>query len=220
MGHHAKDSLATSMPAYFADPYSPWPRPSKENTNRLYREYRPKGTVIPGHQPYLTTIAEETNIRPCRRLGFPTPTESLARLLASEPHVASMSRHHLVVLCDSGVLTTPITAASRAILRQQRAPPQHEPMRPLFPIHHPESTQDRKVHTFHTLANTEFRVVRIFNSRHPDRTVGTRPHNGTLPCNCSGHTLPLRKVPINLLRRGHTPKNTNGLLEKPSRSLW
>ena len=82
-------SLATQMPVYFADPHSPWQRPSNENTNRLYREYLPKGTEIPDHQPYLTTIAEEINNRPRRRLGFLTPTESFARLLAGEPHVAS-----------------------------------------------------------------------------------------------------------------------------------
>ncbi len=89
MAQHAKVSLATDMPVYFADPHSPWQRPSNENTNRLYREYLPKGTEIPDHQPYLTTIAEEINNRPRRRLGFLTPTESFARLLAGEPHVAS-----------------------------------------------------------------------------------------------------------------------------------
>ncbi|WP_347041156.1 IS30 family transposase [Brachybacterium nesterenkovii] len=89
MAHHAKVTLATNMPVYFADPHSPWQRPSNENTNRLYREYLPKGTAIPDHQPYLTTIAEEINNRPRRRLGYLTPTEAFARLLAGEPHVAS-----------------------------------------------------------------------------------------------------------------------------------
>ena len=89
MAQHVKVSLATQMPVYFADPHSPWQRPSNENTNRLYREYLPKGTEIPDHQPYLTTIAEEINNRPRRRLGFLTPTESFARLLSGEPHVAS-----------------------------------------------------------------------------------------------------------------------------------
>src|SRR5699024_11771244 len=83
------------MPVYFADPHSPWQRPSNENTNRLYREYLPKGTAIPDHQPYLTTIAEEINNRPRRRLGFLTPAESFTRLLAGEPHFASTLCHHL-----------------------------------------------------------------------------------------------------------------------------
>src|SRR5699024_9868073 len=57
MAQHAKVSLVTSMPVYCAAPHSPWQRPSNENPNRLYREYLPKGTAIPDHQPYLTTIA-------------------------------------------------------------------------------------------------------------------------------------------------------------------
>ncbi|MGP5079991.1 IS30 family transposase [Brachybacterium alimentarium] len=89
MAYHAKVSLATLMPVYFAEPHSPWQRPSNENTNRLYREYLPKGTVIPDHQPYLTTIAEEINDRPRRRLGYLTPRESFARLLTGQPPVAS-----------------------------------------------------------------------------------------------------------------------------------
>ncbi|WP_348634954.1 IS30 family transposase [Tessaracoccus lacteus] len=76
MAHYAKVTLATAMPVYFADPHSPWQRPSNENTNRLYREYLPKGTKIPDHQPYLTAIAGEINNRPRRRLGYLTPTEA------------------------------------------------------------------------------------------------------------------------------------------------
>ncbi|RCS63674.1 hypothetical protein CIK68_17970, partial [Brachybacterium alimentarium] len=54
-----------------------------------YREYLPKGTVIPDHQPYLTTISEEINNRPRRRLWFLTPNASFTQLLTGEPHVAS-----------------------------------------------------------------------------------------------------------------------------------
>nr|WP_282441776.1 IS30 family transposase [Micrococcus luteus] len=89
MAQHARVSLATSMPVYFADPESPWQRPANENTNRLYREYLPKGTAIPDHQTHLTMIAEEINNRPRRRLGYLNPTEVFARLIAGEPHVAN-----------------------------------------------------------------------------------------------------------------------------------
>ena len=89
MFRHEQIEAASGLTIFFADPHSPWQRPSNENTNRLYREYLPKGTVIPDHQPYLTTIAEEINNRPRRRLGYLTPTEAFARLLAGEPHVAS-----------------------------------------------------------------------------------------------------------------------------------
>lgn len=76
-------------PPTFADPHSPWQRPSNENTNGLIREYIPKGEVIPAHQPYLTSIAEELNERPRQALGFLTPRESFERLLLGQSPVAS-----------------------------------------------------------------------------------------------------------------------------------
>lgn len=89
MARHAALTLATDLPVYFADPHSPWQRPSNENTNGLIREYLPKGEVIPAHQPYLTSIAEELNERPRQALGFLTPRESFERLLLGQSPVAS-----------------------------------------------------------------------------------------------------------------------------------
>lgn len=86
MARHAHLTAATSMPVYFAHPRSPWERGTNENTNGLIREYLPKGTTIPTHQPYLTSIAEELNERPRAALGFLTPREAFERLLvASTP---------------------------------------------------------------------------------------------------------------------------------------
>lgn len=62
-------------------PHSPWERGTNENTNGLIREYLPKGTAIPTHQPYLTSIAEELNERPRAVLGYLTPREAFERLL-------------------------------------------------------------------------------------------------------------------------------------------
>src|SRR5882724_5170811 len=81
MARHAAVTVATTLPIYFAHPHTPWERPTNENTNGLIREYLPKGTEIPTHQPYLTAIAEELNERPRRVLSFYTPREVFMKLL-------------------------------------------------------------------------------------------------------------------------------------------
>lgn len=76
MTQHAKVALATKMPVCFADPHSLWKCSSNENTTRLYREYSPKGTEIPDHQHYLTTIAEAITYHPAVDSAPPTPADS------------------------------------------------------------------------------------------------------------------------------------------------
>jgi IS30 family transposase len=83
MAGHAAFTLATDMPVYFAHPHSPWERPTNENTNRLIREYFPKGTPITGDQAYLNVVAAELNNRPRRILGYRTPAEVFTELLTS-----------------------------------------------------------------------------------------------------------------------------------------
>jgi len=81
MANHAKVTIATDLPVYFAHPRSPWERPSNENTNGLIREYLPQGVEITSHQPYLNAIADELNDRPRQTLGFHTPREVFEKLL-------------------------------------------------------------------------------------------------------------------------------------------
>ncbi len=84
MARHAHLATVTGIDVYFADPHSPWQRPTNENTNRRIRRYLPKGTDITDHQPYLNAIAEELNEMPLRCLGWLTPREAYERLLNSD----------------------------------------------------------------------------------------------------------------------------------------
>ncbi|MEU0552400.1 IS30 family transposase [Micromonospora sp. NPDC005979] len=83
MAMHHQFSMTAQMPVYFCDPHSPWQRGSNENTNGLLRQYFPKGTDLAVHDPdHLATVAAELNGRPRKTLGWDTPAERLAKLLA------------------------------------------------------------------------------------------------------------------------------------------
>ena len=80
---HAKFSVATGVPVFFCDPHSPWQRGTNENTNGLLRQYMPKSTNLAVHSvEELARIADSLNNRPRKTLGYMTPSEKLAELVA------------------------------------------------------------------------------------------------------------------------------------------
>ena len=65
LADHQRFTMKAHVDVYFCDPSSPWQRGSNENTNRLLRQYLPRGTDLALHsQAKLNAVARQLNERP------------------------------------------------------------------------------------------------------------------------------------------------------------
>ena len=84
LADHPRLTLVADVDVYFCDPHAPWQRGSNENTNRLLRQYLPRGTDLSVHsQAKLSAIARQLNERPRKTLQYQTPAEKFAECVAA-----------------------------------------------------------------------------------------------------------------------------------------
>ncbi|MGW5852774.1 IS30 family transposase [Streptomyces sp. NPDC055254] len=84
MAEHKAITTATGVPIYLCKPRSPWQRGTNENTNRLLRQYLPKGANLRTFtQADLDAIADELNHRPRKVHGYRSSAEIYYDLLNS-----------------------------------------------------------------------------------------------------------------------------------------
>lgn len=85
MAQHKLFTKNSKVKVFFAHPYSPWERPTNENTNGLIRGYFPKGTdfnLITNKQ--LKEVQNQLNDRPRITLEHESPINTISRFYHKE----------------------------------------------------------------------------------------------------------------------------------------
>jgi IS30 family transposase len=81
MAQHKLFTKNAKVKVYFAHPYSPWERPTNENTNGLIRDYFPKGTDFTLlSKKDINEVQNQINERPRKTLEYESPLNTISRL--------------------------------------------------------------------------------------------------------------------------------------------
>lgn len=82
MAQHKLFTKNTKVQVYFAHPYSPWERPTNENSNGLIRDFFPKGTDFSKvSKKELKKVQDLLNERPRKVLDGRTPNEVFEEMI-------------------------------------------------------------------------------------------------------------------------------------------
>lgn len=85
MSQHKLFTKHTKINVYFTHPYSPWERPTNENSNGLVRDYFPKGTDFTLiSKARLKQVQHQLNERPRKVLDWCTPKEVFDDLILKD----------------------------------------------------------------------------------------------------------------------------------------
>lgn len=83
---HQEISTLLDAQVYFAKPYHSWERGLNEHTNRLVRQYFPKGTDFATlTHADVQAVEDKLNNRPRKAIGFRTPLEVFSSAVALPP---------------------------------------------------------------------------------------------------------------------------------------
>ncbi len=82
MAQHKLFTKNTKIQVYFTHPYSPWERPTNENSNGLVRDYFPAGTDFSlVSKARLKEVQNQLNERPRHVLDYRTPKEVFEEMI-------------------------------------------------------------------------------------------------------------------------------------------
>ena len=132
---HKTIASRLNAPVYFVHPHSPWERGTNENTNRILKQYFPKGTKAICTEAYLADCRQKINTRPRKCLNFASPAErftSELRGCTSKLNVSTMVERNTRFLLVAHVPNKKAETVRNAILSMFRDFSQAVKTRELF----------------------------------------------------------------------------------------